>query len=106
MTGVLGSVPGNQPDSLAINRKAKPITRLARGPTIAIQNSDLASDASDSICDTPPRANNVIERTFNPYAFATSECAISCARRAAKNRSPVIIAADHTTGLLHWGVTL
>src|SRR2546427_7516664 len=103
MTGVLGSVPGNQPDSLAINRRAKPITRLDRGPTIAIQNSDLASDASDSICDTPPRANKVIERTLRPYAFATRECAISWARRAAKNSRPVIIAAHHTTVSLHRG---
>ena len=99
-------MPGSQPDSRATNRRAKPITRLDRGPTIAIQNSDLASDASDSICDTPPRANNVIERTFRPYAFATSECAISCARRAAKNNRPVIIAADQTTALLHPGATL
>jgi hypothetical protein len=51
------------------------------------QNSELASDASDSICDTPSRANKAIARTFRPYAFATSECAISCQEGCEKQQA-------------------
>ena len=44
--GGAGFRPGNQPVRRAIHRQAKPIARLVRGPMIAIQNSDLTSEAS------------------------------------------------------------
>src|SRR6266566_3350546 len=104
--GVAGSVPGSHPDKRAGEMKMRPITMLVSGPTMAIQNSDLASEASDSICDTPPSANRVIARTRNPRDFATIECASSCNRRAEKKRTAVIAAAAQTTVTLHSGLAL
>src|SRR5438067_9663848 len=75
MTGVAGSVPGFQTFTQAVPRTTRPITTLVTGPAIAIQNSDLASEASVSICDTPPSANRVMARTRRPRVFATRECA-------------------------------
>src|SRR5437899_11249738 len=101
MTGVAGSVPVFQPFTQAVPRTTRPVTTLVIGPAIAIQNSDLASEASVSVYDTPPKANRVIARTRRPRAFAKRECASSWSRRAAKNNRLVTTAAIHTTMLLH-----
>ena len=73
---------------------------------MAIQNSDFASGASDSICDTPPSAKSVIARTFRPRDFASNECASSCSRSVTKNNTPVMMATDHTVVLPHCGMTV
>ena len=67
--------------------------RLVSGPTMAIQNSDLASEGSCSICETPPSAKSVIALTRSPRDFATRECASSCSRSVTKNNTAVMIAA-------------
>src|SRR5215471_14522984 len=103
--GSEGSLPGLQPKATAIPRQRTPIKKLARGPTMAIQNSVFASCASDSIWETPPRANNVMARTRRPQDMATSECASSCRRRVAKKRTEVIRAAPHTQAMFQPGLT-
>lgn len=70
------------------------MTALVMGPTMAIQNSDLASGDSDSICETPPSANKVMARTFSPRDFATTEWASSWNRRVMKKRTDVMPAVN------------
>jgi hypothetical protein len=63
VAGAVGVAAGSHPSDRATPRHRIPITALASGPAIPIQNSVRAFGESFSICETPPSANNVMDRT-------------------------------------------
>src|SRR5260370_1298846 len=80
-----------QPKGIASERQTTPINALVIGPAMPIQNSVLASDASFSICATPPSANKVIDFTGKPRSLAIAACDNSCTTMAAKKSIAVSI---------------